>query len=427
MHERVRKIFCRLIFLVAVAAPTLLLLSWSVARNSSFVEQQIRRSWQQQLESTLGLQVTLVAVEHPRPGMVVLREVQLSDAETGVNCGKIAAVRIWKTTEKQIVQLVEPEVRILEATDSWRWVSERLLRRTDLGNLVITTSSIDFGSLPGERPVRFSGTEFACQLRSQADATTLTINIEPPHAEGLPIALQLHRQHQSTVSTQVTLDTAGTTLPCQLLRPLFPQLAALGAEAQFRGQLSAKQTPAGYVMDLAGMFADVDLQHWLEPISAGALTGRAHLHLKQAQIVDDYCIQAQGTLRAENGTVKRALLWQLTSELGLQLIYDLPGEQGVYQRLSCRFDLNETGIQLRGESQGVNAGVILRHPQGILLAEANIPQRFSSQALARTLASPGATGLPLSRSTLRFWREPAASQPVLQAGPEQLPGSTLRR
>ena len=427
MHERVRKICCRLLFLFAIAAPTLLLLTWSMARNSSFVAQQTSRSWQQQLESTLGLHVTVAAVEHPRPGMVVLREVRLSDAETGVDCGEIAAVRIWKTSEKQVVQLVKPEVRMLQTTDSWSWVSERLLRRTDLGNVVVSTSSIDFGSLPGGKRARFSGTEFACQLRSQADATTLTINIEPLHAEGIPIALQLRRQHQSTVSTQVTLDTAGATLPCQLLRPLFPQLAALGEEAQFRGQLSTKEVPAGRVMDLAGVFTDVDLQHWLGPISAGALTGRAHLQLKQAQIVDDYCVQAQGTLWAENGTVNRVLLGQLASELGLQWIHDLPGRQGVYQRLSCRFDLNKTGIQLRGESQGVNAGVILRHAEGVLLTEANAPQRFSGQTLARTLALSGAAGLPISRSALRHGREPASSQPLLQARPGQLPGSTMRR
>ena len=427
MHDRVRKICCRLIFLLGVAVPTLLMLSWSVARNSSFLARQTRLRWQQQLEMKLGLDVKLAAIEYPRPGLVVLREVQLRDAETGVACGDIAAVRIWKTAGKQWVQLVEPRIYILESPESWRWVSERLLRQTELENIVVATAAIDFGHMSGKDSARFTGKEFACQLRSAADLTTLTINMQTSPSEDLPLALQLSRQHQQAVSTQVTLDTAATALPCRMLVPLFPQLAAMGEDARFQGQLSARKTVSSRVMDIAGEFSEVDLQHWLGPICSDGLTGSAQLQLNHAQIIDDYCVQAEGRLVADNGMIQRSLLQQSARELGLRWVHDLAAEQGVYERLSCRFDLDETGLQLRGEPEGLHAGVILRHSRGILLAEAKSSRRLSSQALARSLASPAAGGVPVSRGAMRLLQGPAGRQPVLQARPEQLPGSTLRR
>lgn len=419
MHDRVRKTCCRLVFLVAVAAPTLLMLSWGIARNTSLVREQVKLHWEQQLAVKLGLKVTLAAVENPRPGLVVLRKAQLHDAETGLVCGRIETIRLSRSTGQKIVQLEDLQLQITEQPETWRWFVQHLLRQTDLGNVVLSTGPIDCGALP-------AGFELACHLRSEAEQTTVTVNLTSPQSADVPVAIQVHRQHQVAMTTQVTLDTAKTPLPCQLLLPLFPGLTALGEETSFRGQLSAKNSVDGQLMEIAGEFAEVNLQHWLEPIGTTGLTGSAQLQLQRARIINNHCVQASGSLIAENGLVKRSFLRQAASELGLQWIHDLGAEAERYEKLSCRFDLDKSGIQLSGEDQGRYAGAVLRHPHGVLLTAGVSPQRLSSHALVRSIGSSGTTGLPLSRDALRLLQG-SGQQPVLQARPADLPGNTLPR
>nr|MCS5571656.1 hypothetical protein [Pseudomonadales bacterium] len=111
MHDRLRKNCCRLIFLLAVAVPTVSMLAWGIARNIPLVANQARLHWQEQLTDMLGMQVTLAAVETPRPGLTVLQSLQLSDRETGVPCGSIATVQLWKVAEKQHVRIEDPRVQ----------------------------------------------------------------------------------------------------------------------------------------------------------------------------------------------------------------------------------------------------------------------------------------------------------------------------
>jgi len=142
--------------------------------------------------------------------------------------------------------------------------------------------------------------------------------------------------------------------------------------------------------------------------------------------MDDICVQASGRLVAENGMVKRSFLQRAAAELGLQWVHDLGSEQAGYDRLSCRFDLDKTGIQLSGETRGSATGVILSHPRGVLLSATGRPQRLPSQALARSMGVPAAVGLPVSRSGLQQLQG-ASRRPVLQARPTSQLNPTLPR
>ena len=419
MHDRVRKTCCRLLFVVAVAVPTLGMLSWGIARKTGLVRERVKLQWEEQLTAKLGLKVTLAAVENPRPGLVVLRDARLQDAETGLSCGEIAAIRLSKSNGQQLVQLEDLQLQLVERPETWQWFVQHLLRQTGLGNVVVSTGRIHFEVVPTEL-------ELACHLRSEPSQTTLTVNLANSHREDAPVAIQVHRQHQATVATEVTLNTAKTALPCQLLLPLFPNLAGLGEETSFRGQLSAKGATGNQVMEIAGEFAGVDLQHWLGPIGTTGLTGSARLQLQRARIINDHCVQASGILVAENGLVKRSFLQQAAGELGLQWIHDLDAEEEHYAKLSCRFDLDKNGIQLSGEDQGRYAGAILRHQHGVLLAAGVSPRRLSGQALVRSFGDVSTAGLPLSRAALRSFQDPR-QQPMLQARPGNLPSTSLPR
>ena len=118
MHDRVRKTCCRLLFVVAVAVPTLGMLSWGIARKTGLVREQVKLQWEEQLTAKLGLKVTLAAVENPRPGLVVLRDARLQDAETGLPCGEIAAIRLSKSDGQQLVQLEDLQLQLVERPET---------------------------------------------------------------------------------------------------------------------------------------------------------------------------------------------------------------------------------------------------------------------------------------------------------------------
>ena len=413
MHNRLRKACCRLIFILAIAMPTVTMVGWSISRDLPFLQYRNRLHWQQQLGDRLGMQVTLQGLETPGPGCVLLQGVALSDPETGKPCASIQSIR-WETQAgRQVVHLERPRLQMNGSYAAWRWMLEGVLRRSDLTNLVMTSDSVDLLGQEDMRPL--NGIQFACQVQFSPAQTTLTINMQHADNGKDPVALQVQRQH-GTVMTQVSLDTAGAALPCSLLAPLFPRLAALGPDAGFRGQLSAEKTAAGQVLDIAGDLEAVDLTYWLGTIGANGLTGKARLQLRQARIIDDVCVQAEGNLVARDGKVQRSLLDRCAVELGLQLVHRLSESQGDYQQLALGFQLGKRGLQLFGTPGGPYPGAVLTSPQGVLLSATNLGQRVSSQSLARSMGLPDATGMPMSRTGLRQLQQ-SGRGPVLQARP----------
>ena len=79
LRQRTRRQFCRAGFLIGCLVPTLALALWGAYRHTPLHDRQLEMA----LEQSLGLQVRVYGVTHPRPGLVCYEGLELSDAETG--------------------------------------------------------------------------------------------------------------------------------------------------------------------------------------------------------------------------------------------------------------------------------------------------------------------------------------------------------
>ena len=76
IHDRTRRLLCRLGFLLLCAAPTLTLAVWSGATRSSWYAAVQRVAWEHRLRDTLGLVVALQRVSYPNRDVTVLERVK---------------------------------------------------------------------------------------------------------------------------------------------------------------------------------------------------------------------------------------------------------------------------------------------------------------------------------------------------------------
>ena len=90
LHDRVRRRICIAGFFALAVAPTLAVLGLAVAwRLPSHVRAEAERLGRQ-----LGVDVSLTGVEHPLPGVIRYRGLDLSSPETGrtlLRCGRLEA------------------------------------------------------------------------------------------------------------------------------------------------------------------------------------------------------------------------------------------------------------------------------------------------------------------------------------------------
>ena len=79
LHDRTRRKICIAAFFAVCVLPTCCLFAWGISRHNPWHAS----AYAQQLESYLGLNVTIDHVEHPLPGVIRYHGVRLCDPETG--------------------------------------------------------------------------------------------------------------------------------------------------------------------------------------------------------------------------------------------------------------------------------------------------------------------------------------------------------
>ena len=94
MHDRTRRLVCRVAFLALGVLPAAGVLAWSGWRGGAWHQ----RVCAAELSRTVGLQVSCNAVSYPRPGIVLYQGVELSDPETAA---PLARMRFLETGRRQ--------------------------------------------------------------------------------------------------------------------------------------------------------------------------------------------------------------------------------------------------------------------------------------------------------------------------------------
>src|SRR5688500_14030042 len=108
MKRLSRKTWCRGAFLALCAVPTLLVAIWILL--SAVLGDGVARKedWERELSSRLGMRFKIGEVTYPQLGLAVLKQVELSDAETGEPIARAAAIEVTQTVDGYLVEAVAP-------------------------------------------------------------------------------------------------------------------------------------------------------------------------------------------------------------------------------------------------------------------------------------------------------------------------------
>jgi hypothetical protein len=381
LHQRSRRIVCRVAFLVLCAVPTVLVLGWILYLHTPFPVRAAAHG----IGTQLGVEVSLDRVSHPRPGATVYHGVVLTERETGQRILATREVRTARSGGTLLVTAARIELQDAHLDLLWQVLADRL-RIWQAGSIQLAVGQVAMGPTTATR------------LRGRLEATgdraqSLITFCLPDTAEESPIRVHIVRNRQTTPpATQVELRTGNTSLPCSIAWPLLPGLAQLGDDAHFRGVAWGTLQRGGWTGQiLGGELTDVDFDRLVSSHYPCRLSGTARIVIQQARLRDGRLSVAAGSLAVGPGLISRSLC-QAALE-GLHLFAFEPfvtnSQLIPYEQLACKFAVDSHGLKLQGACRGapgtiLPSGTILTTTTGPLLAVTrSVP--LSPVALVRTL------------------------------------------
>lgn len=284
MSDNQRRFYCRLLFLFFCCLPT------SIMVYRAF-HPQTPEMWQQRIESELGMDATIVAVETPSPRETILRgltllgpdrRVLLSAIETRIRYGKLADGQ----AEQQI--LVREQVRI--TSDNLKWLADTLEQRMPrdskwrirMEHVVIEPGATD-DVLANELHISPADIEIDGSGGTSSAVLTMTVRQfgKPIDGAGNITSAEVSGDGLSTVrcdvrqlvspgqspQTSFFLDTRNQALPCWLAQRWLPQLRELGNAATFRGRFGIDPLSPDIYGRVQGRFENVALPPAQAPVA----------------------------------------------------------------------------------------------------------------------------------------------------------------
>ncbi len=260
MSDNQRRIFCRLVFLFTCALPTATVFYW-------LCHPQTAGQWEQLVKSQLGVQASIVSIETPGPFVTVLRGLELKDPELDrvfeamevrIEFGKANYVTIphtVRTTNAGLIQLVktlnEHLIRAHAADRPWRidFLEKAIIeeaiysRQTGLDyrkSIVAENLQIDITPL-------IDGTTAELKFQLEGNDTPIVCTIGRSHFD----------KHQQS-RLRVQLKTNEVPLPCWLVGDLVPEIAALGPDCCFAGNVDLNPRSGKPLGWFAGKFTGID-------------------------------------------------------------------------------------------------------------------------------------------------------------------------
>jgi len=412
-HDTTRRRICIAAFFVLCLVPTAGISAWCLWR-----QMPARTAGEaQRLTRTLGLDVSLDRLAHPRPGIVVYEEFGLSDPETGQVVLRCPALKTgWKETAagqggpKTALVLSASKPQIQAATlDHLGRLLDRILRRQ------IDCPPCDVWLSAGEAELRTDVDSHALEdlqgsIESHASGSRAQAVFRLAGVDGKePIAIRIERDRRTVPpSTRVELSTGGSAVPCRLLALGWNAWQLWGPQSRFRGSLWARQTTDGWDGEMAGELIEVDLGNLLADDALEGCTATAHVTIHSARFHHGRLQEASGTVVAGRGAIDRRLIDRLADRLQLVQVVKPSGTGDVvpYEQLAFAFLLDSRGLQLRGQCAAAGRGAIMVDGYTCLLAEP-LAQPQPIVGLWQTMAA----GVPEASRLLRYLPVPQPADP----------------
>jgi hypothetical protein len=400
MHESTQKLICRVGFLLLCLVPTTAVLGWGIARKMpGHVHQQ-----EQQLSDLLGLRATVTSVSHPRPGAMLYEGLRLADPETGDLVLRCRLLEIEQQSGGMTVTASQPEIHAVRANRLERLLARWLRHElSGEGNIQLHARELTWriaAAQGSETAVTLTAVQGLLQHSATGAEAQVSFQIAGQKTEE-PIELRLARTRQSNPpTTEFTLKTGGTPLPCVLLNLGVDAAGWLGAESRFRGILRAVETPQGWNGDLQGAFTQVDLQTLVSERFPHQLTGPAEIQIERALFHDGRLTEAALELSAGPGVISRSLLFAAIESLQMETPESYPprGALAKYEKLDLKATLDAEGLRITGQADPRSPGALMFDSQRVLLYESRT-QPQPVMALLRMLVPSNEVQVPASRET----------------------------
>ncbi|MGI8979240.1 MAG: hypothetical protein ACR2FY_08445 [Pirellulaceae bacterium] len=399
MKRLSRKTWCRGAFLAFCAVPTLLVAIWIVL--SAVLSDGIARKedWERELSSRLGMSLRIGEVTYPQLGLAVLRQVELSDAETGESIARAATIEVTQTADGYGIEAVAPEVEAAQLGRLAQILHERLLcQGIDICRCEFSASELTLNDKTASRTL----VDLQAALEPVEAGPQLTASFHWPEAVDSEHTVQwtlARNLDLSPPATSISVSTGKARLPCQLAGLIWPPLERLGPEAEFSGQVSWLLSRHGSA-ELRGTFSGVDLDALVSEQFPQVLSGKATVRIERASIEEGRLLSAEGTVDVRTGgRVSRSLLVAAAQHLQLQNEAGSSGSEALsYRRLACGFRMDGPRLQLSGSADAGSPGVLMVKATGAVL---RAPPNHSASAanLARVLLPDSGVHVPLASQT----------------------------
>ena len=397
MHETTRRYVCRWAFCAFCVLPTLLVVAWSVYRLTPADV----RSREVQWSAWSGLGVTIGRVSYPRPGIMLLDDVQLADPKTAVPIVRIKRLQSARRDGALVLLAREPEILSSRIGRLWELLDERILRgQTFKGK----TAELIAGRLTLHTA---RGPQTLIDVRGRIEPApvgleaTLDFRLAGVDSEQ-PARLRVVRDRQARPPlTRLEIHSGPTPLPCTLLSTQFAALGRLGARCWFDGSVWATRAADRWEADVTGRLRGIDLDRLVSDQFPHTLSGSAEIVLRRAHVRGGRLVRASGRLSAGSGHVSRSLLTSAAESLRLS-ISDGVRPRGqpslAYRQLALAFTVDEGGLSIRGQCAGAPAGTVLTDANGRLLGEPP-SQPLPVAGLVRMLVPDGDFLVPAMHET----------------------------
>lgn len=386
MHERTQRGLARLMFVLCCAVPTVVTLLVVIAMATPWYATKVRTHVERELARDTGLIVRIGRYQRTAPSVIRIDDLHLFQPETNREVATVRQVE-WVARDNEIsILLRQPEIQAATLDATWRLLHDRFLCRPEHTGLPIRFAANDLTihSANGAMTLR----DVDAKIEPTADAVTASIQCllatSPSKSDTseTPIEITVRRDRGGDApSTDWTLDTHGTTLPCSVLANYLPDsIGNLGSGATFGGAMRWHLASDGdWWVDVVGQFAQVSLDRLFQKQSH-RLTGLATIQLERGRYEPYQRVDLAGTIRAADGQIGRSLLQAANRHLNFDIRVGEGDDNLAYDRITLRFNVNDTQMTLDGichTEMGFTS-----FPTGIVMHAGGYPLvRSSSQTL----------------------------------------------
>ncbi len=362
LHESTQRRLCRILFVACCIVPTIAVTAYAVWLRTPVY----RTAQADQLSSATGVQISLDALLHPRPGKTRLTNVAVNDPESGRLMAQIDDLELTRQGENIAIVARRPTVHGKNIADIFERLEHHFLRGPATGGSI----SFVCDQLTMQSPDAESQTLTDVRVVLEVNETARTLTADYRIAG---IAMPTRRASALRVRpgvegrvTQIQWRTGEAALPVAPWLGQFSWLGHLGDRCQFQGELTAECTDRQWQGEVHGVLTDVDLEQLVSNRFAHKLSGPADVTMESARFVDGQLVDATGQLRAGPGVIGDSLLESATTQWRLKpssgtIQMDKADALHRYETLAFDFALDAKQLRIVGACAGGAGGDDLNH------------------------------------------------------------------